>query len=328
MKLLKLILFSVAILSFFEGCHKTDDQNAGCPIFSIVPKQPYDDPVWHPSGEIIGFNHKPIKEINYSYGYECPMQASYYYEEDSAGFYLIDVNGMNQRRALPYYLLTPAWSHDGKWIAFSKGGQIFKMPFDGEKFDTTAIEQLTFEGGNFFPAWSPDDEWIAYDSDFDSKNGAYYSWKMRSNSTNKTLIANGRMPSWENQSIVIYIGLEYQIYSISLTDSTVTQITDKKSVKMYPKFNPDNSIIAYYSVGNDPEENGIWLTGSNKGNNGQMLVSEASSFSWSPDGKNIVYLHRANNYRIDKETGVLWIINTETKEKRQLTYNHFNLLTH
>jgi len=321
MKLLKFVLIFLMILSFLEGC----DKKPGGVMFSIVPQQPYDDPIWHPSGEIIGFNHKPIKEIKYSYGYDHPMQASYFYEEDSVGFYLINVDGTNQRRILPYYLLTPSWSHDGKWIAFANGGQIFKMPFDGEKFDTTAIEQLTFEGSNFFPAWSPDDEWIAYDSDFDSKNGAYYSWKMRSNSTNKTLIANGRMPSWENHSIVIYIGLEYQIYSISLTDSTVTQITDKKSVKMYPKSNPDNSVIAYYSVGNDPEENGIWLTGGNKGNNGQMLVSEASSFSWSPDGKYIVYLHCANNYRIDEETGVLWIINTEAKEKRQLTYNHFNL---
>jgi len=327
MKLLKFVLISFTILLFIEGCKKRTDRNTGCPMFSIVPQQPFDDPIWHPSGEIIGFNHKPIKEINYSYGYDCPMQASYFYKEDSAGFYLINIDGTNQRRILPYYLLTPAWSHDGKWIAFANGGQIFKMPFDGEKFDTTAIEQLTFEGSNFFPSWSPDDQWIAYDSDFGSKNGAYYSWKMRSNSTDKTLIASGRMPSWENQSTVIYVGLEYQIYSISLADSTVTQITDKESLKWCPESNQDNSVIAYYSVGNDPEENGIWLTGG-KGNTGQMLVSEAASFSWSPDGRNIVYLHRANNYRIDEETGVLWTINTETKEKRQLTYNHFNLLTH
>ena len=328
MKLLKVVFVLITMMLLIEGCEKKANQTKGCPMFSIVPQQPYDDPVWHPSGKIIGFNHTPIKEIDYSYGYQCPMQASYFYEEESAGFYLINADGTNQRRILPYYLLNPAWSHDGKWIAFSKGGQIYKMPFDGENFDTAAMEQLTFTGSNFFPDWSPDDEWIAYDSDVGSKNGAYYTWKMRNNSTSKTRIASGRMPGWENQDTIIYIGLEYQVYSIALTDSVVTQITDMNSVKMYPKYSPNNTLIAYYSFGNDPEENGIWLTGGIEGDTEQMLISEATSFSWSPDGKNIVYLHRANNYRIDEETGVLWIINVETKEKRQLTYNHYNLLTH
>ena len=58
----------------------------------------------------------------------------------------------------------------------------------------------------------------------------------------------------------------------------------------------------------------------------QLLVSEAGNFSWSPDGKYMVYLYRTNNYRIDEEKGALWIIDVETKEKRQLTYNQFNLL--
>jgi Tol biopolymer transport system component len=91
-----------------------------------------------------------------------PSPGTYIYEEDSVGFWLINADGTNQRKVLPYTLTTPAWSPDGDWIAFSQGAQIFKMPFDGNRFDITAIEQLTFEGRNFFPTWSPNGKLIAY----------------------------------------------------------------------------------------------------------------------------------------------------------------------
>lgn len=66
----------------------------------------------------------------------------------------------------------PAWSPDGKWIAFVSDGHeeillgewkfnisshIYKTDINGAN-----LRQLTDEGKNLKPAWSPDSQWIAF----------------------------------------------------------------------------------------------------------------------------------------------------------------------
>ncbi len=55
----------------------------------------------------------------------------------------------------------PCWSPDGKWIAVSFAGSIWKIePNSGEAFELTAGP--TYHSS---PAWSPDGRWIVYTSD-------------------------------------------------------------------------------------------------------------------------------------------------------------------
>ena len=55
----------------------------------------------------------------------------------------------------------PAWSPNGKWIAFTseRAGDrdIYKMDVDGEN-----VKQLTKKGECYEPAWSPNNRWIAF----------------------------------------------------------------------------------------------------------------------------------------------------------------------
>src|SRR5436190_24037499 len=55
----------------------------------------------------------------------------------------------------------PAWSPDGKEIAFPMKGSIWRIKL-GEK---TAHELTTGEGYSSQPAWPPDGRWIVYTSD-------------------------------------------------------------------------------------------------------------------------------------------------------------------
>ncbi|HKJ40649.1 MAG TPA: hypothetical protein VKA27_01100, partial [Sunxiuqinia sp.] len=65
-KFLKLSAIYIFLFVVILSCKNDEPDTEGCPIFDIVPESPYNDPIWHPSGEIIGFNHRPIKEIHYT----------------------------------------------------------------------------------------------------------------------------------------------------------------------------------------------------------------------------------------------------------------------
>lgn len=60
---MKLINYLILIITVFLFSCKGNNEDRGCPMFDIVLTSPYDNPVWHPSGEIIGFNHTPIKDV-------------------------------------------------------------------------------------------------------------------------------------------------------------------------------------------------------------------------------------------------------------------------
>lgn len=326
-------IFIFFVVIFFS-CKDERTGTEGCPMFDIVPDSPYDDPIWHPSGGIIGFNHRPIKEIHFTYGYDCPHQAIYIYEEDSAGFWLINADGTNQHRILPYTLTTPAWSPDGKWIAFSQGAQLYKMPFDGNQFDTTAIVQLTFEGRNFFPAWSNDGQWIAYDSDKDSPTGLKFIWKMKNNGFLKKRIAftpdNGetRMPFWGNDFTIVHQRFikngSSEIFSMDSSGNYINRITINDDMDMYPKYSPSNEFIYYISQSSSVGGIHLWRSSNSNRDFKQISTATVLKFSWSPVGK-IVYLN-FDYSRIDETKGTLWIMNADGSDNHQLTYNHFQLI--
>ena len=320
-----LFLLAFSLVTCEKKINNAEEKS--CPEFSIIPQSPYSDPIWHPSGSIIGFNHTPIKSIDYNYGYNCPLQAKYSYKIEASGFWLINTDGTNQRRILSYELQNPAWSANGKWIAFVQDAQIFKMPFDGEKFDETKKEQLTHKGRNFFPTWSPDGEWIAFHQSICNATKSCGVWIYNLKTNSETFLYQyGGYPEWlNNNDIVFSIGsLNNSGFKIGDTVWRYNHVYHKKeSIAFIPtkssgtsRVKPFHDKIGFVFQDNVPQ---LYVMDTD-GNNKKQLTSEGCvGFSWSPDGK-IVYVD-FDYQRIATDRGVLYTMNADGANKRQLTKN-------
>jgi len=339
MKIIYHIVFACSILLGCMSCSKHSNTNNPCDIsLGNVYASPYSEPIWHPSGKVIGFNHTPTKSINFGTASKCYIDADYTFNVDSTGFWLINSDGTNQRRILPYTLVSPSWSADGKWLAYSQNGTIYKMPFDGQKLDTNAIVQLSTIGNNVSPTWNYQSNKIAYVETVCNTTTQCGIWLYDSTSQaniNQFLVMYGTDPSWLHSSdSFLYHTTYYGTDGFRGGDSlwVYSQINHQKQFLKFigtPYVNnrifqasPDDSKIAFVAQSNISNAGVQICTINIDGSNfKQLTTSGAQQFTWGPDGR-MVYVD-FDNVTIDQSHGVLWIMNADGSNKTQLTYNRY-----
>jgi Tol biopolymer transport system component len=202
------------------------------------------------------------------------------------------------------------------------------MRFTGTAFDTTTLTQLTFEGRNFFPAWRPDGQWITYDRSIADASGPQGLWVMRNDGTDRRFLIGGRMPDWASDGAhLIYIGLLREIFRVKVSDTTeIARLTSFNQADPYsrdnrnPRYSPDGTKIAFWSQAPSQVPQ-LWVMNADGTNPRQLTTEGADLFSWSPDGRQLVYVHYSYR-RADLNNGTLWIMNADGSNKLQLTFNH------
>ncbi len=133
-------------------------ETAGEPLLQDL--WPIRDVAWSPDGAHMAFSR-----------FRTDLQ-------DSANIWIAETSGANPRMLTHEVGVQqqPAWSPDGRWLAYSGGHgyqtyEIYVVSVDGE-----APRQLTKnQAHEFLPAWSPDGQQIAFSSD---RSGNYDIWVM------------------------------------------------------------------------------------------------------------------------------------------------------
>lgn len=321
--MLRRVLFLILLSPFvFAKCKKTDISVADCIYPAVVPLQAYSYPVWHPNGQLIGFNYTPLSDIGTNGNPPC-IWYSYAGKPDSTGFYIMNKNGTGFKRVTTYPLFAPAWSPNGNWLAFSLGSNIYKLRFTGTDFDTANIVQLTNSGGNFHPSWTVNSDTIYYDSNNLPSNGTgfYTIWKMDANGQSKIRIVDAtglgdiRMPYVATNDKIYYtryISGKAEIFQMSKDGTSQQQYSNNGFDLKTPKYYQEK---IFYEANQIGFINSIGLQG-------RKLISPAVTFDISTLGE-LVYSKMDYGLGFDKQKGTLWIINTDGTNNRQLTFNNF-----
>jgi Tol biopolymer transport system component len=225
--------------------------------------------------------------------------------------YTVLPNGRALRRLTtdPLFDACPAWSADGKRIAWCHGVQAQTGIIDvwTMKANGTGKFQVTDLGGrSFFPDYSPDGSTIVFNSDRDG--GLIRGYLMDVDGSNLRRIDVDmwvEYPSFspDGTSIAFMgaLGSNYEIFVADLATDATEQLTDSPGHDGWPSWSPDGSAIAFTTVRDDcsfapsdlecwvtdqeDEHHDIWLIDPDGGDLRRVTPEFGHFVAWSPDGR-------------------------------------------
>lgn len=220
----------------------------------------------------------------------------------------------------------PAWSPDGKRIAFASNrdgnNEIYLMNADGSH-----QQRLTrTPGRDAHPAWSPDGRKIAFQSPREGDGSDTNLYVMNADGTDQMQITRLKgfagVPSWSPDGKKIVFQWEdearaekrWHIYVVNADGSNLQQLTNDAANNQVPNWSPDGRRILYYS--DLTGKNQLYLMnpdGSQKTRLTNNSFNDHAAF-WSRDGKRIVFISDRDGSR------EIYTMNADGTKQRRVTH--------
>jgi Tol biopolymer transport system component len=230
--------------------------------------------------------------------------------------WLSDASGANPRAVtrseLPVAHFQPAFSHDGRSLAFLRRRDGPYAELAVVDVATGAVRELTHDRAlALSPVWSPDGRFIYFSS---SRGGTLNIWKMSVASGEARLVTAGVGEDAEIDLAHDGTRLVFSTYraNVNLGDARLQGpslpalrwlTSDSARGEAYPRYSPDGRHIAYFTTKLGAERETIWVMDEDGGNPTRLVDDERASVMprWTPDSEKLVYLSRVPGIVLEGE---------------------------
>ncbi|CAM1343374.1 DUF5050 domain-containing protein [Tenacibaculum amylolyticum] len=236
----------------------------------------------------------------------------------SKGICLTNAKGTSEVRLTDGDHGYPAWSPDGKHLAFygyydnKKTWSIHTINSDGTQ--KKRITHVKHKLDNM-PSWSYDGKKIVFAREYWDKDKVWHSelWTMNADGTEQKQIPsiNGGGPRFLPDGRIIFHSehkdKESEISIVNIDGSNLIHLTNNEAEEWDPKISPDGKQIVFTSKRDGNHE--IYVMNIDGSNQKRLTHNTVDDYgpSWSPDGSQLVFQSKLDGH---KETG-LYIMNKD-----------------
>jgi Tol biopolymer transport system component len=225
------------------------------------------------------------------------------FQRDPAHIWVMDPDGTDETQLTTELEMPdsfPAWSPDGKMLAFRRRNDIYTMNDNGTG-QTNLTNDPAFDA---WPVWSPDGSQIAFGSDRADPGGSTGIYLMNSNGSSVTpFVKAGGMgaayPAWSpDGSRIAFTVFDDDLYVANTDGTGLRALTHNAAGEFLPDWSPDGSRIVFQrstAVGHD-----IFVINAD-GTNERRLTRDSvfdGHPAWSPDGTKIAFIRSAPSFDV------------------------------